>query len=160
MGQTTAMMVGRIISCRACLGAQVHAAGIVGIGLAVHQTGDLTELTAHLQHHALGGTAHGVHGEGGEHEGQAGADEQTHQHHGVHEAEILEGDVSAYLLDLLDVGGHQGQSGQSGGADGEALAGGGGGVAQRVQSVGALADLVGARPAISAMPPALSATGP
>ncbi len=42
-------------------------------------------------------------------------------------------------LDLLDVGGQQGQGGQGGRADGEALAGGGGGVAQRVEGVGALA---------------------
>ena len=126
---------------QAGLGAQVHAARIIGIGLALHQARDLTELTAHLQHHALGRAAHRVHGQGGEHEGQAGADEQAHQHHGVHQGEVLEGHIRAHFLDLLDVGGHQSQSGQGGGADGEALAGGGSGVAQGVQCVCALAHL-------------------
>jgi hypothetical protein len=59
----------------------------------------------------------------------------------------------------LDVGRDEGQGGQRGRADGEALADGGGGVAERVEGVGDLADL-GPRPAISAMPPALSAIGP
>ncbi len=49
--------------------------------------------------------------------------------------------ADAHLLDLLNVGGHKGQGSQGGGADGEALAGGGGGVAQRVQCIGTLADL-------------------
>ena len=126
---------------QAGLGAQIHAARVVGIRLALHQTGDLLELAAHLQHDALRGAAHGVHGQRGEHEGQACADEQTHQYHGVHQGEILEGNVRAHFLDLLDVGGHESQSGQSGRADSEALAGGGGGVAQRVQRVCALANL-------------------
>ncbi len=46
------------------------------------------------------------------------------------------------LLHDVDVAHQQGQGGQGGGADGEALAGGGGGVAQRVQGVGALPDLL------------------
>ena len=124
------------------LGAQIHAACIVGVGLAFHQAGDLTELTAHLQHHALCGTAHGVHGQSGKHEGQAGADEQARQHQRIHQGEIVERNLChAHLLDLLDVGGHEGQCGQGGGADGKALAGGSGGVAQRVQRVGALTHL-------------------
>ena len=42
--------------------------------------------------------------------------------------------------DLLDVSRQQGQSGQGRRADGETLAGGGGGVAERIERVGALAD--------------------
>ena len=45
-------------------------------------------------------------------------------------------------LELLDVGGKKGEGGQSGGADGEALTGGGGGVTQSVQSVGAAAHVI------------------
>ncbi len=50
------------------------------------------------------------------------------------------------LFDQFDahhfqVGGDQGQRGEGGRADGEALAGGRGGVAQRIQGVGALAHL-------------------
>ena len=50
--------------------------------------------------------------------------------------------LGGVLLHDVDIGHQQGQSGQGGGADGEALAGGGGGVAQGVQGVGALADLL------------------
>ena len=121
-------------------GAEVYAAGIVRIGFAFHQAGDLLELTADLHHNGLGGTADGLHGQGGKDEGQAGADEQADQHNGGHDREIVKGNGSAHFLHLLDVGGDQRQGGQGGGADGKALAGGGGGVAQGIQGVGTLAD--------------------
>jgi hypothetical protein len=57
------------------------------------------------------------------------------------------------------IGGEEREGGQRGGADREALADRGGRVAGGVQGVGAFADLRRAA-AISAMPPALSATGP
>ena len=85
----------------------------------------------------MGSAAHGVHGQCREDEGQARADEQAHQHHGIHQGEILKGDGGTHLLDLLNIRGHEGQGGEGGGADGEALAGGGGGVAQGIQGVGA-----------------------
>ena len=99
---------------QAGLGAQIHAARVVGICLALHQAGDLAELAAYLQHHALGRAAHGVHGKRCEHEGQARADKQTHQHHGVHQGEVLKGDIRAHFLDLFDIGSHQCQSRQRG----------------------------------------------
>ncbi|GFI07095.1 hypothetical protein IMSAGC006_01845 [Muribaculaceae bacterium] len=44
--------------------------------------------------------------------------------------------MQAYA-DLLDVGCQKGESGKGGGADGKAFSGGGGGVAERVEGVGA-----------------------
>ena len=120
------------------LGAQVNAAGVVGIGIAVHQANDLLELTANLYYNGLSRAANGLHGERREHEGQAGADKQTDQNNRGHNGEVIEGNSSANLLDLLDVRSDQSQSGQSGGADSKALAGSGSGVAQGIQRVGAL----------------------
>ena len=54
----------------------------------------------------------------------------------------------------------QGQGGERRRADGEALADGGGGVADGVELVGALRAPPAPSSAISAMPPALSAMGP
>lgn len=98
------------------LGAQVNAAGVVGIGFAVHQANDLLELTANLYYNGLSRAANGLHGERREHEGQAGADKQTDQNNRGHNGEVIEGSSSANLLDLLDVRSDQSQSGQSGGA--------------------------------------------
>ena len=70
-------------------GAQVHAGGVVGVGLALHDTGDLLELAADLHHDGLGGTLHAAHGEGGKDEGQHGADKDAHQHGGVGEGQVL-----------------------------------------------------------------------
>ena len=70
------------------LGAQGDAGGIVGIGLAFHDAGDLLELAADLHHDGLGGRLHSAHGEGGEHEGQHGADEHAHQHGGAGQGEV------------------------------------------------------------------------
>ena len=125
------------------LGAQGDAGGVVGVGLVLHDAGDLLELAADLHHDGLGGRLHGAHGEGGEHEGQHGADEQADQNGGAGEGEVEASQLPSWLLDNVHVGDQQGQSGQGGGADGKALAGGGGGVAQGVQGVGTVADLLG-----------------
>lgn len=58
-------------------------------------------------------------------------------HLGVEDGGVLGGDVSAG-----DVGAEQGQGHKRGGADGIALADGGGGVAGRVQRICALADVL------------------
>lgn len=63
--------------------------------------------------------------------------------------------VAARSVELFD----EGERRQRGGTDGKALAGRGGGVAEGVERVGALAGLFG-KPPICAMPLALSATGP
>ena len=123
------------------LGAEVNAAGIVRIRLAVHQADDLLELTTNLYHDGLGGTADRLHGECGKDEGQAGADEQADQYNGGHHREVIEGDGSADLLNLFDVGSDESQSGEGSRADGEALTGGGGGVAEGVKRIGALTNL-------------------
>ena len=80
-------------------------------------------------------------GEGGEDEGEHGADEQADQNGGAGEGEVQ--GLGGVLLNDVDVGDQQSQSGQGCGANGEALAGSSSGVAQRVQSVGALTDLFG-----------------
>ncbi len=49
--------------------------------------------------------------------------------------------VRSNQANLIDVGSNQGQSGQRGGADRKAFSGSSGGVAQRVQGVGAVANL-------------------
>src|SRR5699024_9201021 len=76
----------------------------------------------------------------GKDEGEHGAHKQAHQHGGVGE-----GQVNGQAIGLqvhghdVHIGYQQSQSGEGGGANGKALAGGGGGVAQRVESVGAVA---------------------
>ena len=105
----------------------------------IHDAGDLTELAANLHNNGLGGLLHGAHGGGGEDEGQHGAHKEAYEDGGAGEGEVQS--FGGALLDDVHIGNQKGQSGEGGGADGEALAGGGGGVAQGVQRVGALADL-------------------
>ncbi len=116
------------------VGGDVDALGVLGRGRALHQPGDLFELAAHLDDHLLGRPAHSGHGEGGEEEGQHGADEQA-----SHDDRLA--DVDDRHPDHGLEGGEERQGGQGGGADGEALADGGGGVAHGVELVGALANL-------------------
>ena len=123
---------------QSALGAQGHAGGVVGVCLVLHDARDLLELAADLHHDGLGRLLHRAHGEGGEDEGQHGADEHAHQHRGAGQGEVQH--LLRVLLDDVHVADQQGQGCQGGGADGEALAGGGGGVAQRVQCVGPLPD--------------------
>ena len=143
------------------LGGDFHAALVVGSALSGEDALDLTELTAHLDHHLGGCTAHGVHGEAAEQECHHGTDEHTGQDSRIHQGHVVvvedikdrsfgglhlsgntgnhgSGALQRYLY-LFDVGRQQGEGGQCGGADGEALAGGGGGVAKGVEHVGALA---------------------
>ncbi len=112
----------------------LYAAGSVGLGVAVHEAGDLAELTPHLLDHAEGGAPHGLHGEGGDHHGHDAAQEEADHRPGL-------GEVDGVEPHALGVGGVQGQRGQRRRADGEALADGGGGVAERVELVGDLARL-------------------
>ena len=94
------------------LGTQSHAGGVVGVGMTVHDTGDLAELAANLDHDGLSGLLHGAHGEGGEYEGQHGADEHTDQHGGAGEGEVQS--LSGVLLDDVHIGDQQGEGGQLG----------------------------------------------
>ena len=123
------------------LGAQRHALAVLGVGLAFHDTGDLPELAANLYHDGLGCGLHRAHGHGGEDKGQHGADEQANQHSGAGQGEVqvLHGTV----LYNVDIGDQQSQRGQGSGADGKALAGGSGGVAQGVQGVGTVTNFFG-----------------
>ena len=57
-----------------------------------------------------------------------------------HACDVLSGTFEGDLY-LLDIGGQQGEGGESSRSDGEALSGCGGGVAERVENIGALADL-------------------
>ena len=145
------------------LGGNAHAGGVVRALLAFEDARNLAELAADLHHHLLGGAAHGVHRETAEQEGHHGADKHAHQHHRVHEGDVVvihdihnggrnrihgtvaDGehmlpDMTQADLDLFDVGCQQGQGGEGGAADGESFARSGRGVAQGIQDVGLLAD--------------------
>ena len=141
------------------------AARVVGRSLAREDALDLAELAAHLLDHALRGAAHGVHRQPAEEERHHRADEDADQHRGVHQrhAVIFHEIENRGVLheahrpvghfehrhpvvdqadaDLLDIGGQQREGRQGRRSDGEALARGGRGVAQRVERVGAFADL-------------------
>ena len=115
------------------LGGDVHAFFVVRFGCPLHQPGNLPELAADLIHDRHRRPAHGLHGEGGEQEGQHGAGEGANDHRVVQE------------VDLFDLGRYgerrqQRQRGQRGRANGETLAGGRSGVAQCVKRVSALSD--------------------
>ena len=49
---------------QSALGAEIHTGGVVGVGLALHDAGDLLKLAAHLHHDGLGGPLHAAHGQG------------------------------------------------------------------------------------------------
>ena len=95
--------------------------------------GDGAELAAHFPDHRHGGAADGVDRHGAEDERQHGADEQAGHDVGV--GNIDRGDTGRG-----HVRGEQRQRGQRRGADGKALADGGGGVTDGVEPVGAGAD--------------------
>ena len=121
--------------------AHIDALRVVGISLALHQAGDLLELTANLDNNALSRSADGVHGERRKDKGQASADEQTDQNQRVHDAEAVVVDIGAHGLDLVDIGSDQRERGQRRGTDRKALTGSSGGVAQRIQRVCTLTNL-------------------
>jgi hypothetical protein len=116
----------------------------------------ISELTADLVDHLEGRIADRGHGDGGDQERDRAADEQADEHQSGRRAP---GSKPGMQLHGLDEGRDDGQGRQRRGADGEALADGRGGVAELVQGVGDVR-VSSPMPAISAMPPALSATGP
>ena len=143
-------------------GGNLNARAIVGSGLALKYSGNLTELAAHFFNHLLGSTAHGLHCKTAEQEGSHGTDECTHQHLRVHQVhlevvhEVGDGGLGGtdHLalhvghhhvgtihgnLDFLDIRGQKCQSGKCGRTDGEALTRSGRGVAKCIQGIGAVA---------------------
>ena len=141
-----------------CLGGNAHTAGIVRTLPSFQDARYLVELAADLHHHLGSGAAHGVHGEAAEEEGHHGADENAHQHLGVHQGDVVQihdirnagvhgfhrtvtnlqhrpADMTQPNLQFFNIGGQQGQGRQGGRADGKALSGSGGGVAQGVQYI-------------------------
>ena len=124
---------------QSALGAQCHAGSVVGVSLELHDALDLAELTADFHDDGLSSLLDGAHGHSGEDEGQHSADEQADQNGGAGQGEVQ--NFGGAVLDDVDVGDQQSQSGQGCRADGEALTGSSGGVAQGVQSVGTLTDL-------------------
>ena len=92
------------------LGAQGHAGGVVRVCLVLHDARDLLELAADLHHDGLGRLLHRAHGEGGEDEGQHGADEHAHQHRGAGQGEVQH--LLRVLLDDVHVADQQGQGRQ------------------------------------------------
>ena len=111
-------------------GAEVNAALVVRLGFALHDARDLAELAPDLHDDVLGRLLHRAHGERAEDEHQHGADKEAHQHGRVGDGQVH--GPAQRLLGHLDIAYQQRQSGQRGGADGKALAGGGGGIAQGV----------------------------
>ncbi len=98
------------------------------------------ELAANFFNNAVGGVADGIHSEGGEDEGEAGADEKTDEDCGVHDAHIDFGFCNTDGFKFRDIGGDEGQSGEGGGTDGKAFSGGSGGVAEGIEGIGAVAN--------------------
>eukprot|EP00965_Chrysotila_dentata_P048754 1618528-Pleurochrysis_carterae.AAC.1 len=96
---------------------------------------DGAELVAHLLDDLGGGLADGDHGERGEKEGEHGAREDAREDDRLADAVVA-------LADLLLKGAEERERREHGGADGEALAGGGGGVAEGVERVGDGANLL------------------
>mmetsp|Transcript_88980 Transcript_88980/g.154311 ORF Transcript_88980/g.154311 Transcript_88980/m.154311 type:complete len:488 (+) Transcript_88980:469-1932(+) len=107
--------------------------------LAIQQPGDLPELAPDLLDDRGRGLLDGQHREGSKHEGQHRADDREGHHDRVQQAEVRCVQVGAF-----EVRRQQGDGRQHGGPDGEALAGGGRGVAQGVQRVRPLTHLLGA----------------
>ena len=118
------------------LGGDLHALAVLGLAGALEDPGDLAELAAHFVHHVHGSLADAVHRKGGEDNRDHAADEEGGKHLGVE-------DVDAVDPREGDVGGEEGERGECGRCDGEALADGGGGVADAVEDVGLFTDLLG-----------------
>mmetsp|Transcript_6763 Transcript_6763/g.22192 ORF Transcript_6763/g.22192 Transcript_6763/m.22192 type:complete len:577 (+) Transcript_6763:629-2359(+) len=134
------------------LGAHLHARHVVALDtfLAFEETRDVTELALDFDDNSAGSLAHGEHGEGSEQERQHGTENDTGEHIGIGEGHgggqatrVDTGTIHACVRDILDVRVHQRKRGQDGGANGETLTGGGSGVTEGVELVGALANFVG-----------------
>ena len=109
---------------------------VFGFAGAFEQTRDFAELAAHLIHHVHGGAAYALHGKGGEHHGDHGADEEGGEYVGFE-------NVDAVDAGEVYVSGEQTEGGKGCRSDGETFADGGGGVAHGVEYVGAFTDFFG-----------------
>jgi len=85
------------------------------------------------RHHGHGGETNALHGHSTEHVRQLGTDEKARNNHGLKERELGGGNFSTH-----GVCGEEGEGNEGSGADGEALAVGGSGVAGGVEGVSAL----------------------
>ena len=125
------------------LGAHLDASHVVALDtfLAFEETRNVTELALDFDDDRTGSLTDGKHGEGGEEERQHGTEDDAREdvrvgeEHGLSQAA---GAAIARERNILNVGVHQGKGSQDGGADGETLTGGGGGVTEGIELVGAL----------------------
>ncbi len=67
----------------------LDAAGVVGLGLALHDARDLPELPPHLVDHPAGRLADGRHGQAAEDEGHHGAEEDADEDERVHQVDVV-----------------------------------------------------------------------
>ena len=91
------------------LSADVHAAGVIRAACALHNAGYLPELAAHLVYNRVGGGPDGLHGEGGEDEGEQRPNEQANQHIRIQNVEDHLAAVRVELFYGKGVGGQQSQ---------------------------------------------------
>ncbi len=144
-------------------GRNLHATCIVGLGFSFEDTFNFAELTANLVDHVCGSAAYGIHGKTTEKEGHHCTDKHAGEHFRAHEVHFVIGHeidkrhfVNMYCAavaefeecgaetfetdaNFLDIRCEQGKACESCRTDSEAFAGGGSGVAQRIESVGATA---------------------
>ena len=71
------------------LGGDSYTTSVVRISLAFEDALDRPELTANLLHHVLCSASYGIHRQTAEQERHHRADEDTYQHHGVHQIDII-----------------------------------------------------------------------
>ena len=150
-GSPTTSRPGRTISLSAAPVTMIDAAGVVGLGGALHDAGVLAELVADVLHDLLGGAADGLDGQRGEEEDEHGAEERADEDGDLGEVDVGEGPAGRHVAvgtgggdlvgddgaDLFEVGGEEQEGGERGGADGVALGERLGGVAGGVERVGA-----------------------
>mmetsp|Transcript_9184 Transcript_9184/g.37542 ORF Transcript_9184/g.37542 Transcript_9184/m.37542 type:complete len:343 (+) Transcript_9184:60-1088(+) len=123
------------------VGGDLDAPGVVGgrvAGGTLEEAGDLAELPGDLLDHLVRSLADGLHRHGGEPVGDHRAEDEGREDEGRHEGDRREVETRAG-----DEGAEEGEADEAGGADGEALADGGGGVTRGVEGVGLLADSLG-----------------
>ena len=122
-------------------GQHVNRTGIVRLGRAIHDALDFLELAAHFDDHRASRTADGFHRHGGEEVGNQAADEEADDDHviGQVEADALE----AGGLQTMRVVGEEHEGGETGGTDGVALGDRLGRVADGVEGIGHIANVLG-----------------